>query len=487
VALGLVLALLVVAQRDVVQALYSPTLVASVSDATAGANADVTTKFNIPAGSLNFAAVVTFTPPEFTLYKDADVPDGTHVMDLSAGATLGLLNGPCNSALPVSFKMYDATTDTANTVDYSDATADADGNGLWDGIDKYPSMLNDLFPGLSPRSRSFSTTSVGGTPVVMQFVVFEPGVTLPDIGAVDPSLGYPSVAVLQNPLAPSAPSPITDFCTPLSTVPTSFGISKDNPNTAANEAGFVLSTNPSTAGDYTFTTITRGQRDADGDGIANGMDTCPFVANLSDPTKPSGPGTGDEDNDGIDDACDPDTTGAGATCPGGLTDCDGDLYLNRGDNCPLVANADNADADRDGIGDVCDTEGNGPNSPDGTEEEVTLTSVVSITGAPPAETATAAATATPAVTATATAAVTGTPTAVATKTPTATPKASPTATPKPSPTPAATATAAGLGGGGLVGEEGGGFPVWAIGLIVAAAVVLVGGVGAAVLMRGRRP
>ncbi|MDP2949130.1 MAG: hypothetical protein Q8P22_06295, partial [Chloroflexota bacterium] len=235
VVLGLVLAVLVVvAQRDVVQAVYSPTLAASVSDAAAGGNADVTTAFNIPAGNLNFSAVITFTPAEFTVYKDADVPEGTYVMDLDALATLGLLNGPCSSALPVSFKMYDATTNTANTIAY-DATrpemADADGNGLADGIDKYPDFLTQLFPGLTPRSRSFGSTSVGGSPVSMQYLVFEPGTTFAGIGAVDASLGYASVAVLQNPLAAAAPNPITDFCTPLSTTPTSFGISKDNDKT----------------------------------------------------------------------------------------------------------------------------------------------------------------------------------------------------------------------------------------------------------------
>ncbi|MDP2949860.1 MAG: thrombospondin type 3 repeat-containing protein, partial [Chloroflexota bacterium] len=224
--------------------------------------------------------------------------------------------------------------------------------------------------------------------------------------------------------------------------------------------------------------------DADGDGIDNGMDTCPFTPNLSDPFKASGPGTGDEDNDGIDDACDPDTTGAGASCPGGLTDCDGDLYLNRGDNCPQVANADNADADRDSIGDACDTEGNGPSVADGTPEEVTLQAAVSITGAAATATAAATGTATAAATGTATAAATKTATAAVTKTATATPKASPTATPKASPTASPTAAAA-PGGAGLL-EEDEGFP-WAIVLIVAAAVVLLGGVGTAVLMRGRRP
>jgi hypothetical protein len=58
--------------------------------------------------------------------------------------------------------------------------------------------------------------------------------------------------------------------------------------------------------------------DADGDGIADGYDNCPFVAN---------PDQKDTDGDGIGDAC---------------------------DNCPTVANRDQLDQDGDGIGDACD-------------------------------------------------------------------------------------------------------------------------------------
>jgi len=58
--------------------------------------------------------------------------------------------------------------------------------------------------------------------------------------------------------------------------------------------------------------------DADGDGIPDGKDNCPFVPNRDQK---------DTDGDGVGDAC---------------------------DNCPTIANPDQKDTDGDGIGDACD-------------------------------------------------------------------------------------------------------------------------------------
>ena len=58
--------------------------------------------------------------------------------------------------------------------------------------------------------------------------------------------------------------------------------------------------------------------DADGDGKSDGFDNCPFVANRDQ---------ADGDGDGVGDAC---------------------------DNCPAVANPDQRDTDGDGKGDACD-------------------------------------------------------------------------------------------------------------------------------------
>jgi hypothetical protein len=75
--------------------------------------------------------------------------------------------------------------------------------------------------------------------------------------------------------------------------------------------------------------------DTDGDGVPDGSDNCPAVAN---------PTQGDLDADAIGDACDDDVDGDGIA----LTD-----------NCLLTPNPDQADADGDGIGDVCDDTPNG--------------------------------------------------------------------------------------------------------------------------------
>ncbi len=122
---------------------------------------------------------------------------------------------------------------------------------------------------------------------------------------------------------------------------------EDGATTVPDESGVPLLTNPQDS-TYTFTILAAGQRDADGDGYENGLDTCAFVANEGDPRIG---GDGDFDNDGLDAACDPNDDEINS-------DQDLDGYLNRGDNCPLDANGENEDnqrdTDNDGIGDTCD-------------------------------------------------------------------------------------------------------------------------------------
>jgi uncharacterized repeat protein (TIGR01451 family) len=349
---------------------FDPVADVSLSDYDTNANADITTSFDIPVGDYNYDVHISFTPAEFG--RGAAIPIGAYVADLDTLSTLGLLNNVCTTALPVSFQMLNASVDTSDTVSFADSFVDMDGNTLPDGVDKYPDFLNTLFPGLTPSLRMFSVTSVAGTPISMNIVEFAPGTVLYGI-PFDSALGRPSVQVLNDPTAVPEPGSITDFCTPLSAASTTFGVSKDNPATAADESGHVGSTNPTTAGHYPFTTYATSLGDADVDCIENDLDTCPFDVNAGDPRVA---GSGDPDNDGIDDACDPEPEVAN-------TDADDDVYLNRGDNCPLVANPDNADADGDGIGDACDLD---PDTPDGVPIEVTLEVDVDIGGPTPTPT-----------------------------------------------------------------------------------------------------
>lgn len=101
--------------------------------------------------------------------------------------------------------------------------------------------------------------------------------------------------------------------------------------------------------------------DPDGDGVVDG-DNCPAIANadqsdfdgdqvgdLCDPCVDGEQLYEDIDNDGVDDGCDVCTRGPGTH------DEDHDGFVDACDNCPGVANADQAlNADADELGDACD-------------------------------------------------------------------------------------------------------------------------------------
>ena len=433
---------------DTAHATFNPTLEITVADPAGGANSDFTGDFNLPEGDVNFAGTVAFIPTEWQITPGSDVPIGTVVGQLTALATLGLINGACDNALPVEFIMLNASIDPSDTVSYVDSDEndiddvfeDKDDSGLPDGFEKYPDFITRVLddePGdevgqpLTPIRRAAGITVVAGVQVLLQFLIFEPGTFINENILNDEDLGYPSVTLLQNagdPDSDPTPSAITDFCTPLITSNTTFGIARDNGCTAAvpedeldplcevtgvvlidcddsrdndgdqtvndgcpivgdqgetacedatdddgdgrvndgcpaieeaedstptepDEAGLVLFTNPG-EGTYTFTTISAGQRDADGDSYENLLDTCPFDVNVGNPRIG---GDGDFDNDGLDAACDPnDDPQTGGT----NSDEDLDGFTNRQDNCPLDANGEDQDnqrdTDSDGIGDVCD-------------------------------------------------------------------------------------------------------------------------------------
>jgi len=372
---GLLALVLVLAGADSAHAkgTFNPTLKVTVANPEPEVSSDFTTEFGVPAGDVNFAALVGFIPKDWGVVPGSDLDIGLQVGVLSSTATLGLVNGACNTPLPVSFNMLNGSLDPSDTVSFLDAdengtqdfAEDKDANDIPDAVDKLPDFIQRIVPDLVPIRRAAGVTSIAGVNVLLQFLVYEPGSVIDAALPSDPELGYPSVTFLQNagdPEADPVPSPITDFCSPLESVNTSLGTAED---------GTVLFVNPQD-GTYTFTTVTFGQRDTDDDGIQNSMDTCPFDANVGDSTIP---GDGDVDLDGLDAACDPSDSDT-------KSDEDDDGYPNRGDNCPLIANGEDgtnqADADTDSIGDECDTAGNGPDTADGELASATLTADVAI-------------------------------------------------------------------------------------------------------------
>ena len=321
---------------------FNPTATVSLTDAAAGDTSDIAGTFDIPGPDPNFEnlGVINFTPGAWGIgacpandpgaanatCADQSIPDGAYVGHLSSTTELGLLNGPCNTNTPVNFDMMDATTNTSTTVIFGDDPNDADtqgeqfeddnSDGIPNGAQMYPDYLVRLVTGATPIQRLYGQTNVAGTDVSLNFMVFAPGVTI-NGQFMDPSLGFPSLSILQDtgdPMADPIPSAITDFCTPLSVDLTSYGMTQDNPDSSADESGIPNRTNPD-AGSYDFVTYARSQRDADGDGIENALDPCPTDANDWDPRTPSGITNDDTDGDGIPNECDT-TSNVGVLRPG---------------------------------------------------------------------------------------------------------------------------------------------------------------------------
>lgn len=80
--------------------------------------------------------------------------------------------------------------------------------------------------------------------------------------------------------------------------------------------------------------------DSDNDGVTDSGDNCPAIANADQ---------ADQDGDGKGDACDPCRLDAD-------NDIDGDGVCGNADNCPTIINPEQADFDHDGIGDLCDAD-----------------------------------------------------------------------------------------------------------------------------------
>jgi len=424
---------------------FNPTATSSVANPVADAPSDLTAEFEFPEGDVLYSLGINFWPTDWQVTPSSEVGIGIQRGTLDVVSQTGLLNGPCNTPIPIHWKIANATTDKSQTVTYEDGFKDSNSDGNPDFIDMYPDFNDRILGPAQPTWRAVAIADVSGTKLLWQLSGYEPGATLYG-RTLDPALGQPNAGFSNNtgdPQAVPAPSVATDTCSPLDSTWVSFGTAPD---------GTVLLKTPKEPGTYTWKWLQVGLRDADGDGIENNLDPCPLTADADwDPRAASAVGPGDADGDGLPSSCDPDDSEANA-------DEDGDIYSNRGDNCPLVANGvaaggNQKDSDSDGIGDACD-----PNPDDADNEgaapEVTLTQDVTITAA----------------------AATPSPTAKATP-----PAATPTAPPKKSPTPTPAVTTAtptvvapSAGGGGFASDSS--WPWWPFavaGAAAAAAAVLL--------------
>ncbi len=272
---------------------FCPVVTATLANTDAGANSNMITTIDIPSGNYNFRALVSFLPPEWGVPADGDIPNGVITGELQAVATLGLANNPCGQTLNVPFTFMDATTDTSTQVSFYNDNNDIDDigdmfeivGGLPRGVTEYPEFLARTFntdpengtgTPIKPLARQYgqNTRDVPGTDVSLNFVIFSPGTPITD-RTPDPAMGFPVVTILQNlgdPGIEPEPGAVTDFCTPLSTTITTFGITQDNPD-AGITGGQVYRTNPSD-GDFIFTTFAASQWDTNRNGLENSMDPC---------------------------------------------------------------------------------------------------------------------------------------------------------------------------------------------------------------------
>lgn len=364
------------------------------------ATPDTTALFDVPIPSAQFSGAIAFTDPAFTVDEHgagADLPIGAIVGLVDSQATLGLVNGSCSTVLPVPITMMNASIDTSDTIDTDGPpdnlllplAEDANNNKLPDVADRYPLYLNTIFEKgdgtpLEPRFRYVGVQDVAGLIVILNLVGFDAGELrkVPGGGGAVSRLGTPVVTVLQNPTQATSNSAISDFCAKLQTNVNLLGVSNDNDCTAAapaagctlsvstslglrdifkgvdggsshttpNEAGFTRLTAPASPGTTSSVQMYGSQRDFDGDGIENSLDACHSTWSDLDGVPDGDPSDNwdpravtnfltDKDGDGLDVSCDPNDSIIGPP-PGLNTDQDGDAYLNRLDNCALVANGD---------------------------------------------------------------------------------------------------------------------------------------------------
>jgi len=214
-------------------------------DNSAGSQSTFALGFDVPSGDVNFAALVTYIPSDWKITPGKDFPVGTKVGLLEAIATIGIINGACDSTLNLvgtaGFTLYNGSLDINDTIEFQaedkgdttkqDWAEDLDENGLFDAVDKYPAFINRVIEDedgnpQQPFRRSVGTLIIAGADVLIQYLVYDPGTFVNKNLTNDAALGYPAVVLLQNIGDPDVipePGPITDFCTPLGATTTNFG------------------------------------------------------------------------------------------------------------------------------------------------------------------------------------------------------------------------------------------------------------------------
>jgi hypothetical protein len=348
--------------------------------------------YTIDFGILNGACSLSFAVPVTLLNATVNNAGGNLVsgVPLATSGSLGTLES-----------MY---TDDGNAPGAAPPPgAVAPVNGLPADVERYPAYLNTLLTpdggsAIQPLARYVANKVIASNVYSLNVVVLSPGAlsaysaSNPLADMADSALGYPMLVFLhrEDPTQDPTPSAITDSCSDDTRVTTLFGTSRINPcngvtsppcntpsgindPTVGGSSGLVRYTNPSSMGTYLWMNFHQSQRDADGDGYENALDTCPLTVNTESPHMTNG-----ADADMIDPVCDP--TPAADTGSGnhdGDVAANGAALLNAFDNCPLVANGTQTDTERgtvyttaarrggprsDDIGDACeanDTVANG--------------------------------------------------------------------------------------------------------------------------------
>jgi hypothetical protein len=439
---------LILAGADSVHATFDPSIRACVEDFStvdpnptlpgdatecdgsnaAGASTDLAFGVDIAIGDVNFGGLVTYIPNEWEFARGEEFPVGTRVGLLEAIATIGIINGSCDNTLNLitatgGFTLFNGSLDINDTFDFDvetegdstveDWAEDLDGDGLKDFVTKYPEFVNRVITDeddnpQQPIRRSAGHLVIAGAQVLVQFLIYEPGTFINKNLANDPALGYPAVVTLQNigdPEIVPEPGPITDFCTPLGSTTTNFGIGDacdsvvdDDEDGVINDGCPALDTPESESepidGGDPCANVTDDDRNNDLDfSRAEGRgeearvnDGCPQEGDESEAdikyklyTNPQEEGTytittiavaqPDADTDGLEnslDTCpfdpnqgDPRIKGDGDFDEDGLDaacdpddevaafDWDDDGYPNRQDNCPLEPNGENASNQKD--------------------------------------------------------------------------------------------------------------------------------------------